>query len=212
MTAVVTIENSSNLDQIITVQQADLDQLPPEASVAQLHVGDYLRIRHLLYGLLLPSGSDAALTLARVVGGSTDGFVAMMNAKAQALGLAHTHFSSPHGVIPDGNYSSAQDLVKLARYAMRYQIFAEIVRQTEYHIPPTQYNRRYDWYNTNQLLTSYSGVIGIKTGSGSGAGYCVVFAAVRNNRLLYGAELGAPGSFDVLNSDVTRLLDKAFAS
>lgn len=102
--------------------------------------------------------------------------------------------------------------MKLTRYAMRYQIFAEIVRKTEYHIPPTQYNRRYDWYDTNQLLSSYPGVIGIKTGSGSGAGYCVVFAAVRNNRLLYGAELGAPDSFDELYSDVTRLLDKAFAN
>ncbi|GHO72373.1 hypothetical protein KSD_01440 [Ktedonobacter sp. SOSP1-85] len=87
---------------------------------------------------------------------------------------------------------------------------ATIVSQTEYHIPPTQYNHRYDWSNTNQMLTSYQGMIGIKTGSGSGAGYCIVFEAVRNNRILIGAELGAP-SFEVLWDDVAHLLDRSFA-
>ncbi|GHO72329.1 D-alanyl-D-alanine carboxypeptidase [Ktedonobacter sp. SOSP1-85] len=209
MTAVITLENSDS-EKIVTVAQEDLDQVPSGASIAQLHAGDYLRIRHLLYGLLIPSGCDAALTLARVVGGVTDTFVAMMNAKAQALGLTHTHFSNPHGAISEGNYSSASDLVTLARYAMQYQLFATIVSQTEYHIPPTQYNHRYDWSNTNQMLTSYQGMIGIKTGSGSGAGYCIVFEAVRNNRILIGAELGAP-SFEVLWDDVAHLLDRSFA-
>ena len=97
MTAIVTLENA-NLAQGVTVQQADLDQVPDGASSAGLRVGDYFRVRTLLYGLLLRSGTDASIVLARAVAGSTENFVALMNKKAQDLHLAHTHFQNPSWV------------------------------------------------------------------------------------------------------------------
>lgn len=209
MTAIVTIENA-NLDQGVTVQQSDLDQVPAGASTASLVAGDYFRVQTLLYALMLPSGTDASLVLARVVGGSTSNFVAMMNAKAQALGLTHTHFSNPHGFGVGNHYSSAADLVTLAKYAISNATFAEIVGLTSYNVKPTLYTHAYQWENTNSLLTTYQGADGIKTGWTNDAGVCLVFSASRNGHHLIGAELGAP-SYDAVFADGTKLLDLGFS-
>jgi D-alanyl-D-alanine carboxypeptidase (penicillin-binding protein 5/6) len=210
MTAIVTIENA-NLDQGVTVLQSDLDQMPAGASNAGLVAGDYFRVQTLLYALMLPSGTDASLVLARVIGGSTANFVAMMNSKAQALGLMHTHFVNPHGFGDDPNhYSSAADLVTLTNYAMRNPTFAAIVGQTSYNVSPTLYTHAYQWSNTNSLLTTYQGVDGVKTGWTDDAGVCLVFSAQRNGHHLIGAELGAP-SYDAVFADGAKLLDLGFS-
>ncbi len=209
MTAIVTIENV-NLDQGVTVRQADLDQIPYGASTAGLQVGDYFRVRTLLYGLLLRSGTDASIVLARTVAGSTDGFVALMNAKAQELHLVHTHFQNPHGFNDTNHYSSATDLTTLATYAMRNAFFAQIVGQMAYDVKPTLYTHAYHWDNTDTLLTSYQGADGVKTGWTDDAGVCLVFSARRNGHHLIGVELHA-SSYDSLFADAAKLLDLGFS-
>ena len=210
MTAVLAIENL-NLNSYLTVQQDELDEVPEGMSVAQLQVGDRIHVRDLLYGLLLPSGSDVAIVFAHAVGGTTANFVAMMNNKARSLGLNDTHYMNPHGFYDPLHYTSAADLTTLARYAMRLPIFAQIVTQQNYILPATLHNHLYNtWNNTNGLLGTYAGANGVKTGSSDVAGYCMVFSAIRNGRFLIGAEMNAI-SFDALFSDAETLLNKGFS-
>ncbi len=212
MTAILAIENGGYLDQIVPITQAELDEVPQGASIAQLQAGDAnITLRYLLYALMLPSGSDAAIVIAHRVADSTANFVAMMNAKAQALGLKDTHFTSPHGATQDAHhYSSVADLVKLAQYAMKNPTFAQIV-QTQHFALPAQTNRHaYAWDNTNQLLSTFPGANGVKTGSLLDW-FCIVFSVTRNGRQLIGAELGAPTP-DLLYADATRLLNRGFSS
>ena len=209
MTAIVTIENA-NLDQGVIVQQSDLAQVPPDASTAGLVVGDYFRLRTLLYGLMLPSGTDASIVIARTVAGSTANFVAMMNEKARLLHLTHTHFSSPHGYGSFDHYSSAADMVTLANYAMSNALFADIVAQHSYDVRPSRYTHKYSWENTNALLTTYQGADGVKTGWTDAAGVCLVFSARRHGYHLIGVELQAP-TYDNVFADAAKLLDLGFS-
>ena len=208
MTAIVAIENA-NLEQGVTVEQSDLDQVPLGASKAGLVAGDYFRLHTLLYGLMLPSGTDASIVIARTVAGSTGTFVAMMNRKARELHLTHTHFSSPHGFASRNQYSCAADLATLANDAMRNPLFAQIVGQSTYDVEPTLYTHAYHWENTNALLTSYRGADGVKTGWTDDAGVCLVFSARRNGHHLIGVELHA-SSYDAVFADGAKLLDLGF--
>ncbi len=211
MTAILAIEDG-DLNQIVPITQEELDEVPAGASSAYLVAGDdNITLLYLLYGLMLPSGCDAAIVIAHTIAGSTDNFVAMMNAKAAALGLGDTHFTSPHGATDDpDNYSSVADLVALARYAMNNATFAKVVSTQHYPLPAQTHRHAYSWDNTNELLGSYNGADGIKTGSLLDW-FCIVFSATRNGRRLIGAELGAPTP-DLLYGDATRMLDKGFGS
>ncbi|HEY7355753.1 MAG TPA: protein kinase [Ktedonobacterales bacterium] len=215
MTALLAIEQGGDLaNNVAPITQEELDEVPDGCYTAGLVVGDdNMSILHLLYGLLLPSGCDAAIVIAHAIAGTTKQFVAEMNARARTLGLSNTHFTSPDGFEPT-NYSSVADLVKLAEYAMKNPTFAQIVATTQ-HVVPAQTNRHlYTWPNSNQLLSTglypYPGANGIKTGTSDEAGYCLVFSAVRNGRLLIGAELDAPTS-DLLYGDATRMLNLGFS-
>jgi D-alanyl-D-alanine carboxypeptidase len=210
MTAILAIENGGDLaNNVAPITQAELDEVPAGCTSAELVVGDdNMSILHLLYGLMLPSGCDAAIVIAHAIAGSTAKFVSMMNAKAGALGLKGTHFTSPHGE-ESTNFSTVADLVKLAQYAMKNSTFALVV-QTKHHDVPAQTDRHhYPWDNTNQLLGMYPGANGVKTGTSTAAGFCIVFSATRNGRRLIGAELGAPTS-DLLYADAIRLLNRGF--
>lgn len=212
MTALLAIERLPQ-DDILTVQQSELDEVPDGMSVAQLHATDQMSVLHLLYGLLLPSGSDAAVVLAHAVSGNTASFVALMNSRASQLGLKDTHYKNPYGADETGHYSSAADLVKLARVAMGYPLFRQIVSTQHYHIDPNLSHYRYDWDNIlNPFLQNYSGANGIKTGSNAGStDWCMVFSASRNGHLLIGAEMQAP-SMDQVFTDAENILDKGFSS
>src|SRR6185437_2258186 len=150
MTAVLAIE-SLDLNQTVTVEQSELDEVPPGGySTAFLQPNDQLHVQSLLYGLLLPSGCDAAIVLAHAVSGNTASFVALMNAKARALGLSNTHYTDPAGFSNPNSYSTPLDLTKLARYAMSLPTFATIVGQQDHIVPATMHNHRYDnWHNLN---------------------------------------------------------------
>lgn len=212
MTALLAIERLQP-DQIVTIEQAELDEVPPGLSTAQLHATDQMSVLHLLYGLLLPSGSDAAVVLAHAVSGDTASFIALMNARAAQLGLSDTYYKNPYGADEPGHYSSAADLVKLARVAMGYPLFAQIVSTPSYHLDPNLSHYRYDWTNIlAPFLQRYPGASGIKTGSNAAeTDWCMVFSAYRNGRLLIGAEMQAPTEHQVF-LDAQNILDKGFDS
>lgn len=210
MTAILAIEHL-NLNDMITIHQSELDEIPPGGySIAFLQANDQLSVLNLLYGLLLPSGCDAAIVLAHTVSGNNANFVALMNAKARALNLKNTHFANPAGFIDPNNYSTAADLTKLARYAMSLSTFALIVGQQNHIVPATMHNHRYDnWNNLNQLLGLYPGADGVKTGNSDDSGYCLVFSATRHGHRLIGAIMH--DTADWLYQDAMTALDEGFA-
>src|SRR6266487_281195 len=188
-------------------------QVPADASSAGLVAGETFTLKDLLYGLMLPSGDDAALVIADDLGGTTDNFVLRMNLSAQRLRLFQTHYTNPHGLnlVGDQNhYTSASDLARLAEYAMHIPIFAQIVHTQNYILSATQQHRAHNWVNTNTLLESYPGLIGIKTGHTDAAGWCLVFAATRKGHHLIGVVLNDPTQ-QLRDQDAVTLLNWGFA-
>jgi D-alanyl-D-alanine carboxypeptidase (penicillin-binding protein 5/6) len=174
-------------------------------STVGLRAGERLTVRQLLTAALVQSANDAAYALAYYAGhGSIARFVAMMNAKARELGLRDTHFVRPDGLDAAGHYSSARDLLKLARVAMREPLFRTIVRIKTTTIPGGRFLR-----NWNDLLFSYRGTIGVKTGHTSAAGWNEIAAARRDGLTIYAIILGSP-SRSRRNADLERLLDWGF--
>jgi serine-type D-Ala-D-Ala carboxypeptidase (penicillin-binding protein 5/6) len=164
---------------------------------AALHPGDVLTAAELLPALLLASGADAAYTLANAYGPGLTAFVARMNATAARMGMTHTHFASPDGLpypTETSTYSTPADLLTLGLAAMRYPAFRSVVDLQFYHLPKGRGHHQYWWDNTDDLIGSYSGAIGIKDGYTDDAGHCLLFEAVRGNRTLIGVVLDSPSS------------------
>jgi D-alanyl-D-alanine carboxypeptidase (penicillin-binding protein 5/6) len=161
------------------------------AATASLRAGERFTVRDLLYGLMLPSGADAANALARTYGPGKPGFVRKMNATARALGLDDTRYTNADGMPTpsQGGYSTAADQAKLAHLAMSDPTFAAVVGSRTHVVPKTAVHRAHTWRNTNKLLTRTKGVLGIKTGYTRAAGYCLLFAGERNGRLVVGVLL-----------------------
>ncbi|MFJ9039711.1 D-alanyl-D-alanine carboxypeptidase family protein [Streptomyces sp. NPDC102406] len=220
MTAkVVLATRNLNLDSKVTVQKAYSDYIVKNnASSARLIVGDKVTVRQLLYGLMLPSGCDAAYALADKFGsGSTrdarvKSFIGKMNKAATDLGLKNTHFDSFDGIGKGKNYSTPRDLTKIASSAMKNSTFRTVVKtkSTKQKVTTKTGGYRYmSWSNTNNLLGSYSGAIGVKTGSGPEAGYCLVFAATRSGKTVIGTVLKST-SVNARTSDAKKLMDYGF--
>src|SRR2546430_6090061 len=218
MTALIAIQRGK-LDDVVTVQQDAIDEVKKyNGSSAQLAVGDKLKLKDLLYGLMLPSGDDAAIAVADTVGGSVTKFVDMMNQTAKQLHLTQTHYSNPDGLPyptpdnkPDPNhYSSAADLAQLTRDALDDPLFAQIVQHQHYVIPAGTSSHRYVWDTTNTLLSLYAGATGVKTGYTGDAGYCLVFSATSNGHRLIGVVLQGKDA-DQRFADAQTLLDWGFA-
>jgi serine-type D-Ala-D-Ala carboxypeptidase (penicillin-binding protein 5/6) len=215
MTAVVVIY-SGDLNRLITVPSAVVGYVAEnDASTAGLRPGDTLTATQLLAGLLVPSGSDAAYTLASAYGPGIPAFVAKMNAAARALGLTRTHFSNFDGLpYPSeySTYSTAADLLILGRIAMQSAVFRSIVDQRTYRVPAGPGHHAYVWQNTDPLLGVYPGAIGIKTGFTKAAGHCLLFEATRDGRSFIGVTLDSPGIGTTVNGiDPTLLLNWAFS-
>ncbi|MCM2577626.1 D-alanyl-D-alanine carboxypeptidase family protein [Streptomyces meridianus] len=220
MTArVVLAQPNLDLDSKVTIQKAYSDYIVSKtASSARLIVGDKVTVRQLLYGMMLPSGCDAAYALADKFGtGSTrsarvKSFIGKMNTTAKSLGLRNTHFDSFDGIGNGSNYSTPRDLTKLASSAMKYSTFRGIVKTTSTKQKVTTRNGGYrymSWTNTNPLLGSYSGAIGVKTGSGPASKYCLVFAATRGGKTVIGTVLASSSSAN-RTADAKKLLDHGF--
>ena len=197
MTALVVIQ-AGDLNRQITVPGSVIGYLDSQdgPSTAGLIVGDRLTARELLEALLLPSGCDAAYTLAQAYGPGTGAFIAKMNAEARRLGLTGTHFSNFDGMPWPGEYSTwstPANLITLGRQAMSYPVFAAIAGQVSYWLPAGDGHHGYSWQNTNPLIGAYPGTTGIKTGDTQAAGNCLLFEATRNGLTLIGVTLGTPG-------------------
>jgi D-alanyl-D-alanine carboxypeptidase (penicillin-binding protein 5/6) len=172
MTAIIALENAS-VDREITVSQK-------AATIGEdsmgLTAGERYSLRELLYGLLLVSGNDAAEAISEGVAGREDIFVSLMNAKAVSLNLNDTKFVNPSGLDGDGeHYSTAYDLMIMTQYALRkFPLFREIVATKEYIIPKTENHKQIYLGNETNLLRTYPGVMGVKTGYTPASGLCLI--------------------------------------
>ena len=197
MTAYLVI-SSGNLDRKITVPKAVLNYVwKYGASSDGLKPGEVLTTRELLYGLLLESGADSAYTLATAYGPGISAFVAKMNATARQLGMLHTQFTSPDGLpypTETSTYSTPSDLLTLGETAMKSALFRSIVGQRVYIMPAGEGHAKHWWGNSNELIGSYPGAVGIKTGYTNVALHCLLFEAIRNGRTLIGVVLGSPAT------------------
>ncbi len=203
MTALLTAE-AGDLDSRFT---ADSYAINVEGTSMGLKEGDIVTRRALLYGMLLPSGNDAANAAAVSIGGSMNGFVELMNQKAEELGLKATHFANPSGLDAEGHYTTAYDLAQLARYALDNPVFADICccasAKVEFGNPP--YLRTLS--NSNKMLWQYEGCIGVKTGFTDNARRCLVSAAERDGVRIIAVTLNAPNDW----IDHTKMLDYGFS-
>ncbi|WP_408638289.1 D-alanyl-D-alanine carboxypeptidase family protein [Paenibacillus glufosinatiresistens] len=185
MTAIVAIENGK-LDSVVKVGK---NAYAKEGSSIYLRQGEEMTLETMLYGLMLRSGNDAATAIAEHVGGSEEGFVHLMNAKAELLGLKHTHFANPHGLDAEGHYSTANDLAVLTAYALHNPVFKEIVKTRVKTADNPNEPWDYKWSNKNKMLRLYEGADGVKTGYTKKALRCLVSSATRSGQQLVAVTL-----------------------
>jgi D-alanyl-D-alanine carboxypeptidase len=188
---------------IVTVDRA-VRRVPPITE--GLRPGERVQAWKLFYGLLLYSGNDDALALAVGAGGTRSRFIQLMNEKAHELGLRHTHFRSPSGIIDRDNYSTAWDLAALTRYALWNPRFRAIVRTKIKRVPWSKPIGEKVYVNKNHLLGSYPGADGVKTGWTTMAKHCLVASAHRRGIHLIAVILGSDDSY----KDVRKLLNFGF--
>lgn len=205
MTTLLCLE-SGELDDSFAV---DSEAIMVEGSSMGLVKGDIVTKRDLCYGMLLPSGNDAANATAVRISGSIDKFSDMMNERAEKIGMKNTYFVTPSGLEADGqHYSTAYDMALLTREALGNPDFREICGSSSASVkfgnPP--YSRTL--YNTNKLLNMYEGVIGVKTGFTDEAGRCLISACERNGIMLVCVTLNAPDDWN----DHMKLYDYGFAN
>jgi D-alanyl-D-alanine carboxypeptidase (penicillin-binding protein 5/6) len=215
MTAFIVIR-AGDLGRTITIPSAVVAYVREhDASNAGLQPGDRLTARELLYGLMLPSGADAAYTLAWAYGPGLSAFIRKMNVTAKLLGMTRTYFSNFDGLpypTEYSTYSTPADLLGLGRAAMTMPVFRSVVDQRTYRLAAGSGHHAYSWKNLNPLLGRYQGAIGIKPGYTRAAGQCLLFEATRNGYSLIGVTLDSPGSITTANSaDATRILNWAFS-
>jgi D-alanyl-D-alanine carboxypeptidase len=201
-TAILAVEGG-NLDRWVSV---DVDsRTMTDSTVMGLRPGDCFRMRDLLYGLLLPSGNDAALAIGRSQAGTDAAFVDSMNALLARLGLRESHFVNAHGLNAPGHVASASDLALLARYGMTMPDFVAAVGARQWS---AQGSRTISLANINAFLTRYPGADGVKTGYTEQAGRTLVASVMHNGRRVFVAVLNAPDR----EGDAQALFDWAFAS
>ena len=203
MTALIVIENT-NLNNIVEISKK---AAATGGSRLKIKAGDKIKVKDLLYGLMLRSGNDAAVALAEYVGGSVAAFATLMNQKAQELGLANTHFETPHGLDSQAHYTTAYELAILTDYALNNQVFASIVKTKSCTITINGNARTIS--NTNELLGNLNGVYGVKTGFTNGAGRCLVTAIKRGDLDIICVALGADTK-KMRTSDSIKLIEYTF--
>ncbi|OCF87888.1 D-alanyl-D-alanine carboxypeptidase family protein [Nocardia brasiliensis] len=211
MTALVVAE-TGDLNRAVTVPAESIAYcVRHDGSTAGLSPGEVLTARQLLYALMLPSGCDAAYTLAEAFGPGQGGFLARMNGLAGQMGLRGTHFADPSGLptpTDHSTYSTPADLIALGLRATRQPVLREIAGTPDYHLPAGPGNREHFWHTTNLLLGDYPGASGIKTGFTDAAGTCLLFHTVRAGIPLIGVVLhSSPYGAVAAKEDAERILD-----
>lgn len=170
LTAILTLEHL-DLDMPVTVTQKMVNDIPIGSSVMGVKAGEIFTVEQLLYGLLLPSGNDAAIVLAEAVSKDIDTFVALMNTKAKELGCSNTHFTNPHGFHDDNHYTTAADMAKIFQYCLKNDTFKEMISAKSFPLPSTNKTEETrTLYNTNRMTDKnyptmyYPYIMGGKTG------------------------------------------------
>lgn len=217
MTCLVALENFPDLDQLVTVGP-EAGQIAGDSSVLGIRQGEAYPMIDLLYGMMMRSGNDAAMTIAVAVAGSVDEFCQLMNQRAKAIGCRDTNFVNPHGLHDEAHYTTAYDLALIARAAMQNRTFREIVAAKSYTMSATSQREKWRIETSNSMYVAtskfyYPDLIGVKTGYTSKAGRCFVGAADKGGVELISVVLkskntkgenGYEGEFWV---DTARLLD-----
>jgi len=207
MTAILALEQM-NLRSPISMSSAAANT---ESSPLGVLAGESIRTDELLNGMLLESDNGAAVALAESMAGNVSSFANIMNGKAAELGMKDTHFVNPNGLTAEGHYSTARDMAKLARYAMKNQAFREIVKQEQRVISwISPGNKTFKAHNTNKLLGKYDGMTGIKTGWTEAAGGCLAVGAKRHGVELIAVLMKTPTADDRFK-DAEKLLDYGFS-
>jgi D-alanyl-D-alanine carboxypeptidase (penicillin-binding protein 5/6) len=204
MTAIVAIEHGKLTDMVKTSKKA----VGKEGSSIYLQLGEEMSLLNMLYGLMLRSGNDAATAIAEHVGGSEEGFVHLMNEKAAFIGLTHSNFQNPHGLDQEGHYSSANDLAKLTAYALKNDVFAEIVSTKVKKVPNPHEKWEYSYTNKNKMLTMYEGADGVKTGYTKKTLRCLVSSATREGQQLAAVTINDSDDW----ADHRKMLDWGFSN
>jgi D-alanyl-D-alanine carboxypeptidase len=205
MTALVVAERSKPTDRVLITRAATHFS---GSGVGLLPQGKRVPLLALLYGLLLPSGNDAAVALAQHVAGTQEHFIAMMNDKARQLGLRCTHFNSVSGIVDQDNHSCATELALIAHLVLTNPVLSRIVGSRSAILPfPIKGGKLYLYNNNPLLVTDYPGTDGVKTGFTDAAGQCLV-AAARRGRTWLGVVLLHSGD---TNDQAQTLLNAGFA-
>lgn len=202
---------------LLAVENGDLDEevvISEEAAGAGgqeigLVAGETVTLGALVRAALIRSGNDAAAAIAEHIGGSIEGFVVMMNERAAELGMEHTHFANPHGLDTAGHYSSPRDMLTVGRQAMSIPAIAEIARARAMVFPDTPSGEPRSASNTNRILNTYEGSIGVKTGETPNAGLTYVGAVERNGRRVFAVVFNSVGRRAHL-VDAVHLFDWAY--
>ncbi|WP_159882926.1 D-alanyl-D-alanine carboxypeptidase family protein [Paenibacillus puerhi] len=202
MTAIVAIEHGKLSD----MAKVSKNAFGKEGSSIYLKLNEEMNLKDLLYGLMLRSGNDAAVTIAEHVGGSVEGFAYLMNEKARMIGMTNSSFKNPSGLDEEGHFSTANDMAKLTAYALRNPVFQEIVRTKVKKVPNPNESWNYTWLNKNKMLTLYEGADGVKTGYTKLAKRCLVSSATRGGQQVAVVTLNDPNDW----LDHSRLLDYGF--
>ncbi|MCI7612510.1 MAG: D-alanyl-D-alanine carboxypeptidase [Selenomonadaceae bacterium] len=204
MTAVLALEKGDNGSTVVVSPYAAW------VECTGLWAGNAMREFDMIELMLLESDNGAATALGEAIGGSESAFAAMMNDKARELGMNNTRFANCNGMPDEGHYSTARDIAKVSAYAMQNELFRRIVASEKIIMPDWQNpGAFYEAENTNKLLESYPGCIGIKTGFTNAAGGCLVSAARRGGRELLCVVLKS-SDMDTRFSDSAALLDYGF--
>ena len=192
LTAIVIIENC-DINETVTITK---DTIGIEGSSIYLEEGEKLTVKELLYGLMLRSGNDCAVTLAVHCSGSVDTFASLMNETAKRVGANDSNFTNPHGLHDDNHYTTAYDLALISCYAMKNEIFREIVGKKSVIIPHITRNYDRKLVNKNKILFDFEGGNGIKTGFTKKAGRCLVSSCYRDGLELICVVLNCPPMFE----------------
>ncbi|MBI2040086.1 D-alanyl-D-alanine carboxypeptidase [Candidatus Microgenomates bacterium] len=205
MTALIALEHKKLDDQFVVSQAAA--EMEPDKMI--LIAGERLTLKELLYGIFLISANDAAEVLAEQTTENREEFVELMNSKAKQLGMKDTYFKNPTGLDEDSNnsYSTAYDLAILTRYLIRtYPEVVEISANPHIYLPQSQDHQDYDMYSGINLLSTYDGVVGFKTGYTPAAGLTLITLARKDGYEVIGVLLGSESRRD----EAKLLLDYSF--
>lgn len=197
MTAIVALERGNIRDRVaVDVDSREMT----DSTVMGLVPNEVVSLETLLYGLMLPSGNDAALAIARHIGGSDQRFVELMNEKARQLGLEDTQFKNPHGLDQDGHFSTAYDLAMMSRFGMQDGTFYNLSAARHWQA------EGYNLWNLNRLIGQYPGADGVKVGFTDNAGRCLIASATRDGHRVFVVVIRSEDP----TADSRMLLDYAF--